>query len=136
MSETKIGVFWVTKLKNWKLKKEMWPCSIILKFGRDLEAFGQKFLLFITVLVNLISPPPRKILETLRTGHFFIVSPPYTMTKIHKKQNFVILSGMYLPWYTHFVFAWIYTLSILPWYTLSWWKLHRKMILRVSFQST
>ena len=41
--------------------------------------------------------PPRKILETLRTGHFFIFLRPYMMSKIHKKQNFVILSGMDLP---------------------------------------
>ena len=58
-----------------------------------------------------LSPPPRKILETLRTGHFFIFPRPYMMSKIHKKENFVILSGMDLPWYTHCVFAWIYTFN-------------------------
>ena len=52
----------------------------------------------LTVLVNSISsPPPRKILETLRTVHFFIFPHPYMMSKIHKKQNCVILSGMDLP---------------------------------------
>ena len=67
---------------------------------------------------QLNSPPPQKSLETLRTGHFYIVSAPYMMAKIHKKQNFVILSGMHLPWYK-----------------FSWWKWHRKMILTQSIFS-
>jgi hypothetical protein len=36
------------------------------------------------------------------------------MTKIRKKQNFVIFSIINLPSYTPSIFAWIYTLSILP----------------------
>ena len=68
---------------------------------------------------QLKCPPPRIQMETLRTGQFFIVFSPYMMIKIRKRQNFVILSGIYLPWYVHFVFAWIYTLLILPWCTFS-----------------
>ena len=60
--------------------------------------------------------PPRIVLDGLQTGQFFIVSPPYTMAKIHKKRNFVIFSILNLPWYTPSIFAGIYTLSILPWY--------------------
>ena len=49
-------------------------------------------------------------METLRTGHFFFISPPYTMTKIHKKQNFVILHlhdmhTSFVPEYTLFQFC-------------------------------
>ena len=57
--------------------------------------------------------------------------PPYTMTKIRKMQIFVILSGTHLPLYAHPGFAWVYTLSIFPWYTFSQWKWHKKMIISV-----
>ena len=59
----------------------------------------------------------------------FFVTPPYMMTKVRKKYNFVILSGIHFPWYPHFGFGWICTFSILPWCTFSWWKWHRKMII-------
>ena len=62
----------------------------------------------LAILVNLI--PPQKYLETLRTGQFSIVFPPYMMTTISKKQNFVILCGrdmftLFLPEYTLFQFC-------------------------------
>jgi len=42
-------------------------------------------------------PPPSKNFGDITDGALFHRSPPYMMTKIHKKQNFVILSRMYLP---------------------------------------
>ena len=41
----------------------------------------------LTVVVYYFTPPPRIGLDGLQTGQFFLVSFPYTMTKIHKKRN-------------------------------------------------
>ena len=58
------------------------------------------------------SPPPHTLEKFWRLyGQVTFSSfPPYMMSKIHKKQNFVILSGMDLSRYTH--------TSFLPEYTL------------------
>ena len=90
--------------------------------GEVPERLAKEYLFFFffgTVLVNLISPSPRIQMDTLRTGQFFIVLAPCMMTKIRKKQFFVILSRIHLPCFAHSVFASIYTLSILSWYAFN-----------------
>ena len=61
-------------------------------------------------LVNLIPPVLGNIWRLY--GQVSCLSfPPYMTTKIRQKQNFIILCGIYLPWYV------LYT-SVLPEYTL------------------
>ncbi len=84
------------------------------------------FHLTLTVFVNFMSPPPLENLWKVYGRVSFLSSSPYTMTKIHKKRNFVIFSIINLPWYTPSMFALIYTFSNLPWYTFSQWKWHKK----------
>ena len=68
----------------------------------------------LTVLVNFIPPPP---LENIWRLYGRVSFPSFfSLYEIRKKQNFVILCGIYLLWYVHFFFAFIFTLSILPWY--------------------
>ena len=67
-------------------------------FGRLRTFLKLKLVNRLYRTCQLNPPTQKKILETLRTSQFFIVSfPLYQMTTIRKKQNFVILSGTYLP---------------------------------------
>jgi hypothetical protein len=63
--------------------------------------------------------PPSNCFGWFTDGSVFHRFPPYTMTKIHKKRNFVIFSILNLHWYTPSIFAWIYLLSVFPWSTFS-----------------
>ena len=97
-------------------------------------AYQDKFWNITLPCVSSLSPPLEFKIETSGRVKF-----PSFLTLIwwhcRKLFFFEILSGTHFPQYAHFVFAWIYTLSILPWYTFSQWKWHRKVIISASFRS-
>ena len=121
ISSNSLSLFWTW---NWRELISLLVCDICSNFSSkvffslltlfDMSSLKKKEnIIHITVLVNLISLPLEKFWNNLRTSHFFIVFSPYMIIKIRKKQNFIILTGMYLLWYVHFVFARIWTLLIL-----------------------
>ena len=64
---------------------------------------------------QLNSPPPRKYLGDFTDGSEFHRSSLIWRPRFVKSKFCVILSGTHLPLYVHSGFAWVYTLSILPW---------------------
>ena len=80
-----------------KLEKKDFVCSprFFLKFGSGIYLHIVLYKMVSSYRTCQLNVPLEKILETLRTGQFFIISSPYMMTAIRKKQHFVILSGTY-----------------------------------------
>ena len=111
--------FWKTKMffrsqrkffEIYQTKRNLTDHTCLAQISFKLATGSGKFL----TLMKSKSPPPSKIFGDFTDGSVCHRFPLHMMAKIRKKQNFVILCGIYFPWYVHFVFAWMYTLSIFP----------------------
>jgi len=108
----------------------------VLKLISIFALFSKGFVIILPYLSTLFLPHhPSKNVGDFMDGPVCEFFPPYIMTKIYKKHNFVIYSVINLIWYTLFIFAWIYTLSILPWYAFCQWKWHKQMRINLSFST-